>query len=166
FFRQWLKYQKDEDDFINKILSDTAKAKYQQYFCAPMATGEHPRGQDPKEKYPEKFQGTKPWRLSLFAAKRRFISFDCDSFDSPKTYQALISYLQKRYKGLLYTTFNYTAEAPRCRFVLMSTRSFCGVVECGVYKPFISFLQIADQCLVSFRAIKTVTIKADESTFS
>jgi|GEM_PF-6549913 len=109
----------DEDDFINKILSDTAKAKYQQYFCAPMATGEHPRGQDPKEKYPEKFQGTKPWRLSLLAAKRRFISFDCDSFDSPKTYQVLNSYFQKRYKGLLYTTFNYTVEAPRCRFVLM-----------------------------------------------
>ncbi|EKT61331.1 hypothetical protein [Providencia sneebia] len=109
----------DEDDFINKILSDTARAKYQQYFCAPLNTGEHPRGQAPKEKYPEKFQGTKHWRLALLAAKRRFISFDCDSFDSPKTYQALIAHLQKHYKGLLYTTFNYTEEAPRCRFVLM-----------------------------------------------
>lgn len=109
----------DEDDFINKILSDTARAKYQQYFCAPLNTGEHPRGQTPKEKYPEKFQGTKHWRLALLAAKRRFISFDCDSFDSPKTYQALIAHLQKHYKGLLYTTFNYTEEAPRCRFVLM-----------------------------------------------
>ncbi|MBC8948408.1 DUF927 domain-containing protein [Xenorhabdus sp. TS4] len=107
------------EQFIEQLITDTATAKKKQYFCAAMEQGEHPKGQDPKEKYPEKFQGIKNWRLSALAAKRRFASFDCDSFDSPKTFDALVSYLKKTFKGVLYTTFNYTADAPRCRFVII-----------------------------------------------
>ncbi|HGJ5881295.1 MAG TPA: DUF927 domain-containing protein [Arsenophonus nasoniae] len=109
----------NEDQFIEQLLSDTASAKYLQYFCAPMNSGEHPRSKDPKEKNPERFEGIKNWRLQQLAANRRFISFDCDEFDSPKTFNALVEYLKQRFKGFLYTTFNYTQECPRCRFVLL-----------------------------------------------
>ncbi|MBD1228586.1 DUF927 domain-containing protein [Xenorhabdus griffiniae] len=107
------------DQFIEQLITDTATAKKKQYFCAAMEQGEHPRGNTPKEKYPEKFQGIKNWRLSALAAKRRFVSFDCDSFDSPQTFDAMVSYLKKTFKGVLYTTFNYTEDAPRCRFVIL-----------------------------------------------
>ncbi|MEN3257606.1 DUF927 domain-containing protein [Sodalis endosymbiont of Spalangia cameroni] len=102
-----------EDAFIEQILGDIASSKYQQYFCAPMRKGKHPKAPENK-----KFQGEEGWRLSALADNWRVARFDCDNFDSPKTFQALMRYLIK-FKGFCYTTFNHTAEAPRCRFVIL-----------------------------------------------
>ncbi|MGJ0626662.1 DUF927 domain-containing protein [Xenorhabdus bovienii] len=144
----------NEDQFIEQLITDTATAKKQQYFCAAMESGENPRGNNPKEKYPEKFQGIKNWRLSALAAKRRFVSFDCDSFDSSKTFDALISYLQKTFKGVLYTTFNYTADAPRCRFVILldsEVDRIAGIHVCQMIANEIetAIQQIAEDDLIS-----------------
>lgn len=102
-----------EDDFIDKILADVASAKYQQFFCAPMRKGTHPKGI--KE---SGYQGENYWRLSDHAEPWRVARFDCDGFDSPQTFEALKTYLQK-FKGFLYTTTNYTSTSPRCRFVIL-----------------------------------------------
>ncbi|EFW0538897.1 DUF927 domain-containing protein [Shigella boydii] len=102
-----------EDDFIDKILADVASAKYQQFFCAPVRKGSHPKG----AKEPD-YQGEKYWRLSAHVEPWRVARFDCDGFDSPKTFEALKTYLVK-FKGFLYTTTNYTPTAPRCRFVIL-----------------------------------------------
>lgn len=102
-----------EDDFIDKILADVASAKYQQFFCAPVRKGSHPKG----AKEPD-YQGEKYWRLSAHVEPWRVARFDCDGFDSPQTFEALKSYLTK-FKGFLYTTTNYTPTAPRCRFVIL-----------------------------------------------
>lgn len=102
-----------EDEFITKILADVASAKYQQFFCAPVRKGTHPRGaKDPA------YQGEKYWRLAVNVEPWRAARFDCDGFDSPRTFEALKEYLT-RFKGFLYTTANYTASEPRCRFVVL-----------------------------------------------
>ncbi|HGB5011328.1 TPA: DUF927 domain-containing protein [Salmonella enterica subsp. diarizonae serovar 61:r:-] len=102
-----------EDAFIDGILADVAGAKYQQFFCAPVRKGTHPKGaKDPG------YQGEKYWRLSAHVEPWRVARFDCDSFDSPRTFNELKTYLN-RFKGFLYTTTNYTASAPRCRFVVL-----------------------------------------------
>lgn len=102
-----------EDDFIDKILADVASAKYQQFFCAPVLKGSHPKG----AKEPG-YQGEKYWRLSANVEPWRVARFDCDGFDSLQTFEALKSYLTK-FKGFLYTTTNYTPTSPRCRFVIL-----------------------------------------------
>ena len=102
-----------EDDFIDKILADVASAKYQQFFCAPVRKGTHPKGA--KE---TGYQGEKYWRLSAHVEPWRVARFDCDGFDSLQTFEALKSYLTK-FKGFLYTTTNYTPTSPRCRFVIL-----------------------------------------------
>ncbi|TKI06796.1 DUF927 domain-containing protein [Martelella alba] len=102
-----------EDEFINKILADVASAKYQQFFCAPVRKGVHPKGA--KE---TGYQGEKYWRLSAHVEPWRVARFDCDGFDSLQTFEALKAYLQK-FKGFLYTTTNYTPTTPRCRFVIL-----------------------------------------------
>ncbi|HAU3361037.1 TPA: DUF927 domain-containing protein [Salmonella enterica subsp. salamae] len=102
-----------EDDFIDKILADVASAKYQQFFCAPVRKGSHPKGA--KE---AGYQGEKYWRLSAHVEPWRVARFDCDGFDSLKTFEALKTYLAK-FKGFLYTTTNYTPTVPRCRFVIL-----------------------------------------------
>lgn len=101
-----------EDDFIDKILADVASAKYQQFFCAPVRKGTHP-----KSAKDSGYQGEKYWRLSAHVEPWRVARFDCDGFDSLQTFEALKAYLQK-FKGFLYTT-NYTPTTPRCRFVIL-----------------------------------------------
>lgn len=103
-----------EDEFIDLILKDVASAKYKQFFCAPMRIGTHPKA----AKEPEKYSGEKYWRLLTHAEPWRVARFDCDGFDSVKTFEALKLYLE-RFKGFLYTTTNYTESAPRCRFVIL-----------------------------------------------
>lgn len=102
-----------EDAFIDGILADVASAKYQQFFCAPMRKGTHPKG----AKNPG-YRGEKYWRLSAHVEPWRVARFDCDSFDSPRTFNELKTYLN-RFKGFLYTTTNYTPSEPRCRFVIL-----------------------------------------------
>ncbi|EIV1873752.1 DUF927 domain-containing protein [Salmonella enterica] len=102
-----------EDDFIDKILADVASAKYQQFFCAPVRKGTHPKGA--KE---TGYQGEKYWRLSAHVEPWRVARFDCDGFDSLQTFETLKAYLTK-FKGFLYTTTNYTPATPRCRFVIL-----------------------------------------------
>ncbi|MCX8958147.1 DUF927 domain-containing protein [Erwinia psidii] len=102
-----------EDDFIDKILSDVASAKYQQFFCAPVRKGSHPKGAKDTG-----YQGEKYWRLSAHVEPWRVARFDCDGFNNLQTFEALKAYLQK-FKGFLYTTTNYTPTTPRCRFVIL-----------------------------------------------
>lgn len=102
-----------EDDFIDKILADVARAKYQQFFCAPVRKGTHPKGATNKA-----YQGDNYWRLSDHVEPWRVARFDCDGFDSPRTFEVLKICLNK-FKGFLYTTANYTPHSPRCRFVIL-----------------------------------------------
>lgn len=103
----------NDDDFIAQILTDVANAKYQQFFCAPVCKGLHPKGV--KNNY---FQGENYWRLAANTESWRVARFDCDGFDSARTFGLLKACLEQ-FKGFLYTTTNYTAEAPRCRIVIL-----------------------------------------------
>jgi len=107
------RYAANDDDFIDQILADVANAKFQQFFCAPVCKGLHPKGD--KNSY---FQGENYWRLAANTESWRVARFDCDGFDSPRTFELLKVYL-KQFKGFLYTTTNYTAESPRCRVVIL-----------------------------------------------
>ncbi len=100
--------------FADDVLSDRARQKLLTYVCAPMAMGLHPKN-------PEKYPGTANWRSEAMALPRAFLPFDCDGFDSPKTFIEMRAILE-RFQGFGYTTSSHTLDAPRCRIVLAQSR--------------------------------------------
>lgn len=99
-------------DFCETIATHRAE-KGGGFFCGPFYPGQH--------NDPDKFPGTKQWRLKKLAAPRPYIPLDLDAMP-PWAFDALVEYL-KGFSGLLYTTASHTPEAPRARVILELDRA-------------------------------------------
>jgi hypothetical protein len=104
----------DFDAFEKAVISDLSPRKGLAFICAPLKSGLH--YQDPK-----KNPGEATWRLKDYALPRQYLAFDFDGFSSPEIFPALLTYLNI-FRGLGYTTASHTAEAPRARAILLSSR--------------------------------------------
>lgn len=104
------------DEFLDEILAERGRSreKGQAYICAPLVRGEHQN--------PEKYPGEDHWRDHRYVMPWSILTFDCDGFDTPESFRALLGALRE-YHGCAYTTASHTPQNPRCRVVLTASRT-------------------------------------------
>lgn len=91
----------DFNAFAQRVLSDRARTKGQQYICAPLK----PNGDG------------RPHRTKTGVEPRRFIALDCDKIAGAETFSELRLWLA-RFSGFGFTTASSTLDAPRFRVIL------------------------------------------------
>ena len=102
------------NEFVDAIADDRSPAKGLTYICAALSTGAH------YEK-PDQNPGINHWRLKNYGLPRKWLAFDFDGFESPKTYQQTCDFLST-YNCIVYTTSSHTDEKPRARAIIELNR--------------------------------------------
>jgi hypothetical protein len=99
--------------FVEAIWSDRSAEKGNTYICAPFVEGMHNN--------PTKYPGVAPYRQKHLAGRRNWLPGDVDGLADGEAFAELRKFLNT-YDALLYTTDSSTADSPRCRYIVRTSR--------------------------------------------
>ncbi len=134
-------------EFAGWLDNNRSPAKGGNYFCAPLAAGEHSNA--------EKYRGTKTWRQKHLSKARAFLPFDCDSFKSDDEANKFLEFLEQ-FEHLWYETASSTEDRPRLR----------AVVALSEEVQQIQSTQIGDELIRDFNSQYGLNVEFDRSVFN